>query len=163
MYCGFSLKMLSVSGDVACHFMKLIILVEFHVFEKAFFTDRSYSSADESITDQVLNSFTTMTNLSCRLKHTAGRDGTLFALCKASLPPKYLVRILGGTSGYSVVATVFLSSTSQDKNNASGAMILLSLLEMRTTKLLIHGCDFQQQNSSMRRWIMILQPGNRTR
>ncbi|VDK34603.1 unnamed protein product [Gongylonema pulchrum] len=47
--------------------------------------------------EQLLQCFTTLITLSCRISHFSGRDALYFALCKASLPPKYLVRVVGVT------------------------------------------------------------------
>uniref|UniRef100_A0A914UNH9 Protein MON2 homolog n=1 Tax=Plectus sambesii TaxID=2011161 RepID=A0A914UNH9_9BILA len=61
------------------------------------------ASIDESITETLLKCLSTLVGLSCRLEQPGARDATLGALCKASLPPNYLVRVLGAHSGSSPV------------------------------------------------------------
>ncbi|VDN06425.1 unnamed protein product [Thelazia callipaeda] len=70
------------------------------------------ASVDENVTDQLLKCFTSMTLLSCRLGNTSGRDATFFALCRAALPPKYLVRLLSGIHGLCSISTSLVSLTS---------------------------------------------------
>lgn len=70
-----------------------------------------------------------MAALSCHVGHTAGRDATYFALCKASLPPKYLVRVLGGTGGLCAIpGTVSHQELFQmDKDSHSGLLQIFVL------------------------------------
>ncbi|VDM92159.1 unnamed protein product, partial [Litomosoides sigmodontis] len=80
------------------------------------------ASVDESITEQLLKCFVTMTLLSCRLGHTTGRDAAYFALCKASLPRKYLVRITSASGGLSAIPGSLTSPNSHlEKDALSGS------------------------------------------
>ncbi|KAL3981528.1 Guanine nucleotide exchange factor in Golgi transport N-terminal family protein [Acanthocheilonema viteae] len=82
------------------------------------------ASIDESVTEQLLKCFVTMTLLSCRLGHTAGRDAAYFALCKAALPPKYLVRIASASGSLSAIPGSLISSNSHlEKDNLSGSKV----------------------------------------
>ncbi|EFO21823.2 hypothetical protein LOAG_06662 [Loa loa] len=82
------------------------------------------ASIDESITEQLLKCFVTMTLLSCRLGHTAGRDAAYFALCKAALPPKYLVRIASASGGLIPIPGSLISANSHfDKDILSGSKV----------------------------------------
>ncbi|CAG9532872.1 unnamed protein product [Cercopithifilaria johnstoni] len=82
------------------------------------------ASIDESVTEQLLKCFVTMTLLSCRLGHTAGRDAAYFALCKAALPPKYLVRLASASGGLSVIPGSLISSNSHlEKDTLGGSKV----------------------------------------
>ncbi|VDK63054.1 unnamed protein product [Onchocerca ochengi] len=82
------------------------------------------ASIDESITEQLLKCFITMTLLSCRLGHLAGRDAAYFALCKAALPPKYLVRIASASGGLSAIPESLISTNFQlDKNTLTNSKV----------------------------------------
>ncbi|VDP12436.1 unnamed protein product [Onchocerca flexuosa] len=82
------------------------------------------ASIDESITEQLLKCFITMTLLSCRLGHIAGRDAAYFALCKAALPPKYLVRIASASGGLSAMPEFLVSTNFQlDKDTLTSSKV----------------------------------------
>uniref|UniRef100_A0A0R3RXV2 Protein MON2 homolog n=1 Tax=Elaeophora elaphi TaxID=1147741 RepID=A0A0R3RXV2_9BILA len=82
------------------------------------------ASIDESVTEQLLKCFVTMTLLSCRLGHIAGRDAAYFALCKAALPPKYLVRIASASGGLNSIPESLISSNSHlEKETLSGSKV----------------------------------------
>ncbi len=51
-------------------------------------------SADEQTTNKILSANTTYINLCGRLQMTSPRDAFLTSLCKASLPPKYLMSLI---------------------------------------------------------------------
>uniref|UniRef100_F1KQN5 Monensin-resistant 2 n=1 Tax=Ascaris suum TaxID=6253 RepID=F1KQN5_ASCSU len=89
------------------------------------------ASVDESITEQLLKCVSTLALLSCRLEHTTGRDAAMFALCKAALPPNYLVRVLGGTAGLNNIPGAM--NTLQDKDANKGLKSSAETFESEST------------------------------
>lgn len=69
-----------------------------------------------------------MTLLSCRLGHTTGRDAAYFALCKAALPRKYLVRITSASGGLSAIPGSLISSNSHLEKDALSGLLLKTTL-----------------------------------
>lgn len=95
-------------------------------------------SIDESVTEQLLKCFVTMTLLSCRLGHAAGRDAAYFALCKAALPRKYLVRIANASGGLTSLSGPLISSNSHfERDSLSG---MLSKIQLLIIKFFEHSC-----------------------
>ncbi|VDM43273.1 unnamed protein product, partial [Toxocara canis] len=89
------------------------------------------ASVDESVTEQLLKCVSTLALLSCRLEHTTGRDAAMFALCKAALPPNYLVRVLGGTAGLSTIPGA--ASSMQEKDTSKGIKLGTETFESEST------------------------------
>lgn len=85
------------------------------------------ASTDESVTEHLLKCLSTLTLLSCRLGHTAGRDAIITALCKAALPPNYLTRILGGTAGLSCIPAA--AAIGHNKDPSKGAKPNAEIIE----------------------------------
>uniref|UniRef100_A0AAF5RVX0 Protein MON2 homolog n=2 Tax=Wuchereria bancrofti TaxID=6293 RepID=A0AAF5RVX0_WUCBA len=82
------------------------------------------ASIDESVTEQLLKCFVTMTLLSCRLGHTAGRDAAYFALCKAALPPNYLMRIASASGSLSPISGSLISVNPHfEKDSLTGSKV----------------------------------------
>ncbi|KAK6109530.1 Guanine nucleotide exchange factor in Golgi transport N-terminal family protein [Brugia pahangi] len=82
------------------------------------------ASIDESVTEQLLKCFVTMTLLSCRLGYTAGRDAAYFALCKAALPPKYLMRIASSSGSLGPISgSLIPTSPHFEKDALTGSKV----------------------------------------
>lgn len=77
------------------------------------------ASIDESVTEHLLKCFSTIAVLSCRLGHAAGRDATFAVLCKAALPPDYLVRVLSATPGLGSLPVTLSSLQDKDVTRTS--------------------------------------------
>ncbi|TMS38446.1 hypothetical protein L596_005171 [Steinernema carpocapsae] len=68
------------------------------------------SSVDDKLTETVLNSLFRMTTLASLLDNTGGRDALINSICQATLPPSYVVRVLGS----SVSANLSLNDNGAD-------------------------------------------------